>query len=672
MHWSDACRNPLPRPPHDGRGAPLLIAAAAVSILLATMPSPAGAQPASGVEVFTRVCAACHDGAPTSRAPNLDALRTLYAAGDYRRAADRRDADAGRATDRRRTSRRRRACQRQPMRGGGRTRLPAGVPRRRRSRPGAASRRGTAGVRPGQYARQTGRPGGARRGGVSRTHAQMGVRLSRFERRVLAADASSAAACSSAARAARSIRSTPGPAASTGRSAARAASHRGRRRRVARRPGRYAAYFGDLARQRLRRRRRRPVADLGPQGGRASVGADHRLADAVRQAASTCRCRRSRRRMAANPDYACCTFRGSVVALDAATGAHDLEDLHDSGRAGDRSARTPPGAAVGPSGAAIWSSPTIDAERRRIYVATGNMYTGPQQPTSDAVMALDLDDGGIVWSWQVTPNDVFPCRLKSQRRNCPRRDGPDFDFGNSPILRRLPNGRDIIVIGQKSGIGWALDPDSKGAVVWQYRAGSRAARSAASSGARRPTATARISRSPTCCATDAGGLHAVSLGTGERVWYTPPRPPLCGSRAAATRRSRRRSPSSPAWCSPAPKDGGLRAYATTDGAVPGSSTPSATSRPSTACRRAAPRSTAPARPSSAAWSSSIPATGGAAAGRATCCSRSACSNSWHRLEDQGPADQVTAACVRRRENLGKTLCVLCVSAVRLFCGRFKA
>ena len=59
--------------------------------------------------------------------------------------------------------------------------------------------------------------------------------------------------------------------------------------------------------------------------------------------------------------------------------------------------------------------------------------------------------------------------------NCPPAAelGPDFDFGNAPMLAAIA-GRDMIGLGQKSAIGWALDPDTQGAVMWQYRAGQRA------------------------------------------------------------------------------------------------------------------------------------------------------------------------------------------------------
>ena len=176
----------------------------------------------------------------------------------------------------------------------------------------------------------------------------------------------------------------------------------------------------------------------------------------------------------ARPDYPCCTFRGSVVAIDATTGKQIWKTYtipEAPAIVGKNAAGTP---LWKPAGAAIWAAPTIDAARRRVYVATGNAYTEPAAPTTDAVLALALDTGAVQWVSQVTPSDAFLVGCKAGNANCPDDAGPDFDFGNSPILRRLANGRTVIAIGQKSGVAFGLDPDNKGAVLWRYRAGRSA------------------------------------------------------------------------------------------------------------------------------------------------------------------------------------------------------
>jgi polyvinyl alcohol dehydrogenase (cytochrome) len=271
-----------------------------------------------------------------------------------------------------------------------------------------------------------------------------------------------------------------------------------------------------------------------------------------------------------NPKYACCTFRGSLVALNASTGALVWKTYTIDNE--PRPIGTNRGGATrfGPSGAGIWSSPTIDSRRRLIYAATGNMYTEPQQPTSDAVIAFEMDSGKIAWVSQVTPKDVFVVGCNQPgAANCPAADalGPDFDFGNSPMLVTRPDGRQAIVIGQKSGVGWALDPDDRGAVLWQYKAGEGSALGGMEFGSAADTERAYFGvadgNRPS-----AGELHAVRLDSGQRAWRTLPRPTLCGERGRG--------------CSPAilaalcvipgavfagSQDGGIRAYASNDGSL---------------------------------------------------------------------------------------------------------
>src|SRR5262249_55068712 len=118
-----------------------------------------------------------------------------------------------------------------------------------------------------------------------------------------------------------------------------------------------------------------------------------------------------------------------------------------------------------PSGVSIWTAPTFDFKRHVIYVSTGDNFSLPATLTSDAVVALDLATGKIVWSKQVTANDVFP----SER-------GPDFDFGSSAMLVKTSAGKELLVAGQKSGIAYAFDPDKQGEIVWQTRVGKGSSR----------------------------------------------------------------------------------------------------------------------------------------------------------------------------------------------------
>jgi polyvinyl alcohol dehydrogenase (cytochrome) len=229
----------------------------------------------------------------------------------------------------------------------------------------------------------------------------------------------------------------------------------------------------------------------------------------------------------ANPKYECCTFRGGVVAYDARTG-RELWKVYTIPVTPKRIRTNASGTQLwGPAGAAIWSSPTVDPKRGLLYVATGNGYNDPAAETSDAVVAYDLRTGRLRWSRQVTPNDAYVvgCGANAaNRENCPDDEGPDFDFGNSPILRTLPNGRSVITLGQKSGVAWGLDPDREGTVLWQKRVGQGSALGGMEWGSAAdeqngyyPVADAQ--HGPAV----AGGIHALRLTTGEEVWSWRPK-----------------------------------------------------------------------------------------------------------------------------------------------------
>jgi polyvinyl alcohol dehydrogenase (cytochrome) len=275
--------------------------------------------------------------------------------------------------------------------------------------------------------------------------------------------------------------------------------------------------------------------------------------------------------------YECCKFRGSLVALDVATGkqiwkTYTVEEPR-------RTKKNAIGTQLfGPSGAPIWSSPAIDPKRNAVYATTGNNYTDPTSERSDAFVAFDLDNGKILWSRQMTSKDAYvaACRMVD-KTNCADSNGPDFDFGASPILADLGGGKRVLVAGQKSGMVYALDPDHDGAKLWERRVGQGGSMGgvqwgSAADGSNLYVAVSDIHRIPVpnAWATDAdpnvgGGTYALRLGDGERVWYTPPKE--CGERP-------RCSPAQPGAVSGIPgavfsgsMDGHIRAYSTADGSV---------------------------------------------------------------------------------------------------------
>ena len=171
-----------------------------------------------------------------------------------------------------------------------------------------------------------------------------------------------------------------------------------------------------------------------------------------------------------NPDYECCTFRGGIAALDANTGERlwTFNTVEEPKPTRLNSAGTQ---MYGPSGAPVWSVPTIDEKRRLLYFGTGENYTAPANELSDAIIALRLSDGKLVWSNQTIAGDTWNGACGSTNTNCPEERGPDFDFGAPPILTTLPNGKDIILAGQKSGMVFGMDPDDGGKTLWSARAG---------------------------------------------------------------------------------------------------------------------------------------------------------------------------------------------------------
>jgi polyvinyl alcohol dehydrogenase (cytochrome) len=227
-----------------------------------------------------------------------------------------------------------------------------------------------------------------------------------------------------------------------------------------------------------------------------------------------------------NPLYPCCTFRGSVVAFDAASGKQIWKTYTIAGEA-KPTKKTSLGTQLwGPAGIGIWSTPAIDTKRNVLYVGTGNGYTEPVGANSDAVLAIDLTTGKLKWSKQLLANDasVSNCRPQAgtkKSETCPDEEGPDDDFGNPPMLRTLPNGRTLIVIGQKSGNAWALDPDRQGDVVWHRMVGPEGGgggmlwgSAADNEQAYFPVTGGRRS-APV-------GLAAVKLSSGELAWHASP------------------------------------------------------------------------------------------------------------------------------------------------------
>ncbi len=253
-------------------------------------------------------------------------------------------------------------------------------------------------------------------------------------------------------------------------------------------------------------------------------------------------------------DYACCSFRGVMSALDSATGrqiwkTYTIPDVPKvvgkNSRGKDR---------LEPAGAGIWATPTIDVKRRALYVTTGNAFSGTPK-TANSMMAMNIDTGKVLWSMQALPFDTWhggcvqnvPGRATGAGRggagpggvpggapggragrgptipyppeNCPAVLGPDWDFAAPPALATTSDGRDILIAPQKQGLVWAVNPDN-GQVLWKQDVAREIA------GGRGETLFGGAVDNEKAYFGLISSAHlALDLKTGEEIWYTPLVPP---------------------------------------------------------------------------------------------------------------------------------------------------
>jgi polyvinyl alcohol dehydrogenase (cytochrome) len=247
----------------------------------------------------------------------------------------------------------------------------------------------------------------------------------------------------------------------------------------------------------------------------------------------------------ANPRYECCKARGALAALDAATGTVLWKSSTITAELKPTRKNNQGVQLWGPAGAGIWSSPTVDAKKQRVYVTTGNSTADPVAATSDAIIAFDMKSGEMLWSYQGTANDGYnvSCDLPyPNRTNCPSTNGPDFDFGSSAILVELAGGHRALIAGQKSAVVHAIDPDASGGILWKKQIGSGGKIGGVQWGPATDGQTVYVALSdarlrvappgtPGAQAAPGanfifdpkvgGGLFALDAATGDTLWHTP-------------------------------------------------------------------------------------------------------------------------------------------------------
>jgi polyvinyl alcohol dehydrogenase (cytochrome) len=175
---------------------------------------------------------------------------------------------------------------------------------------------------------------------------------------------------------------------------------------------------------------------------------------------------------ASDPSYPCCSFRGSLFALDAETGKPRWRHYTIDSPPIERSKSQIGTPILAPSGAAIWGSPTVDLKRGVIYFGSSDNYSSPADENSDALFAVDLLTGKLRWRTQMLPGDAWnlACFIKGNP-NCPQQAGQDYDIAASPMLINLDSGEQVVVAGQKSGAVWGVNPDQNGRPIWKIQLG---------------------------------------------------------------------------------------------------------------------------------------------------------------------------------------------------------
>jgi len=278
---------------------------------------------------------------------------------------------------------------------------------------------------------------------------------------------------------------------------------------------------------------------------------------------------------AIDESYSCCSFRGSMVAVDKVSGTMVWKTYtiaEEPSQHGTTKENVP---ILAPSGAPIWTGVTIDEKRRCLYIGTGENYTRPSTKTSDAILAFSLDDGKLLWSQQTIEKDAWngACVTLTSRANCPEESGPDADFGAPPILVTHDQ-QDLILAGQKSGHVYAMDPDNGGQIIWTSLVGRGGTMGGIHWGMAVDENRLYVpinDRGPYSYnkgKPKSPGLHALDIATGNNLWSTIEKnrcPPLtirgCGPGLSAA------ITAIPGIVFGGTLDGYLKAYAAKDGEV---------------------------------------------------------------------------------------------------------
>lgn len=276
--------------------------------------------------------------------------------------------------------------------------------------------------------------------------------------------------------------------------------------------------------------------------------------------------------LATNKKYACCTFRGSLSALEVATGTLVWKTYTIDQEPKPYKKNAAGTQLFGPAGVSIWGAPTIDAKRGVIYVGTGNSYTEVATTTHDGIMAFDLKTGARKWartlSSPIASDKIDAACFRGGKNICPHNANTDNEFGAAIILKTLPNGKPILLAGQKSGIVYALDTD-KGKTLWQTTVGSGSALGGIEWGMAADNEHIYVAISDILNQKmPMPGLTALKLRDGDKAWYVPTPNPKCSFQGGRCARAQSAAVSAmPGAIFSGAYDGYVRAYSSRDGTV---------------------------------------------------------------------------------------------------------
>jgi polyvinyl alcohol dehydrogenase (cytochrome) len=273
-----------------------------------------------------------------------------------------------------------------------------------------------------------------------------------------------------------------------------------------------------------------------------------------------------------DPAYPCCTFRGSVVALDAATGKQLWKSYSITVAPQPLGRKSSAGAQLyGPAGGAIYAPLTIDGKRKVIYAATAESYQHDRTDGDNAIIAYDLDTGTRKWAQQPRPLDnAAACKFQDEEDGCDNPASPLFEFASPVVMATLADGKDILLAGQKSGAVYAFDPDQEGKLLWETRVGQGGSMGGVELGfaTAQGVAYVPVSDSEVKSPHVPGGLVALDIANGKVLWRTPAPKVNCSWGAYACNSAQAGSPAAiPGIVFSGSWDGHMRAYATASGAI---------------------------------------------------------------------------------------------------------